>query len=257
MAGKRKNMKSRAVLRSLLFSIIIMVFPVASGIIVTVNNIDVPQRYWVQGAFMLGSIAVPIGALFITKMHLSQIGFVAVEKGNIKTMAYFAPIIAAKAGFLFFGINHNMQTMIALAFFTAAIGLSEEIYFRGMILTRLTTCFPIRQAILLSSILFAAVHASQAFSGAGVIIVTLTVANALIFGIVASEIVILTGSLVPVIIWHAIYDFVNWIASVQGTIEVSLIIIQSVIMIAYGAYLWTKLPDKYNKAETRGRGPVE
>jgi hypothetical protein len=47
---------------------------------------------------------------------------------------YFTPVIVAKADFLFFGINHDIGRMIALAFFTAAIGLSEEIYFRGIMI---------------------------------------------------------------------------------------------------------------------------
>lgn len=74
--------------------------------------------------------------------------------------------------------------------------------------------------------------------------VTLTIINALIFGVVASEIVMLTKSIVPVIIWHTLYDFINWIALVKGTAEVILITIQSIIIVIYAYYLWTKLPDK-------------
>ncbi|MCE5235828.1 MAG: CPBP family intramembrane glutamic endopeptidase [Clostridiaceae bacterium] len=248
MTERKRNMKARAVWYSLILSFILMVFPVISGIIVTVNNMDAPQRHWVQGAFMVASIAVPLGVLSIAKIQLSQIGFSKIKKGSMRTILYFIPIIAAKAGFFFFGFNHNMTAIVALAFFTAAIGLSEEIYFRGMILGRLVRYFSIKQAVLLSAALFAAVHASQAFSGEGIIIVMLTVVNALIFGMIASELVILTGSLIPVIIWHALYDFINWIVSVQGSLEIILIIVQSVIMITYGAYLWNKLPDKHSYA---------
>lgn len=131
---------------------------------------------------------------------------------------------------------------MALAFFTTAIGLSEEVYFRGIILRKPRTCFTSKQTVILSSVLFAAVHASQALSGAGFIMVALTIINALLFGIVASEIVMLTNSITPVIIWHMLYDFINWIALIQGTIEIVLITIQSVIMIMYAIYLWTKLP---------------
>ncbi len=74
--------------------------------------------------------------------------------------------------------------------------------------------------------------------------VALTMINALLFGIVASEIVMLTKSIIPVIIWHMLYDFINWIALIQGTIEIVLIVIQSSTMITYAVYLWTKLPDK-------------
>jgi len=133
---------------------------------------------------------------------------------------------------------------VALAFCTIAIGLSEELYFREIILRKLKTCFTIKQTVILSSVFFAAVHASQAFSGAGIIMVTLTIINALIFGVIASEIVILTRSIIPVIIWHVLYDFINWISVAKGTTEVTLIMIQSVIMVVYAYYLWTKLPEK-------------
>lgn len=242
MMPKERNKKSVGLLSSFALAIVLMIFPVISGIIVTVNNMDVPQMYWVEAAFMLASMVVPLCILLITKLSLSQIGFSKVKKGGIKVVLYFFPIVAAKMGYLFFGIQHSRELLIALLFFTAAIGLSEETYFRGIILRRLMMDFSTKQAVLLSSVLFAAVHASQAFSGEGFVGILLAVANAFIFGVVASEIVILTESLVLTIIWHALYNFINWITLVQGTQEVILIILESVIVIFYGIYLWTKLP---------------
>jgi membrane protease YdiL (CAAX protease family) len=241
---KRENAKLRAVLSALVFSIILMIFPVASGVIVVMNDMDAIQSYWLQGVFMMLSISVPAIFMWITKMKPAQIGFTGIEKGSVKTLLYFVPVIAAKIGFLFYGINHDIYTIMALAFFTIAIGMSEELYFRGIILRKLRTCFTIKQTVILSSAFFAAVHASQAFSGAGIFMVALTVINALLFGIVASEIVMLTNSIIAVIIWHMLYNFINWVALIQGTIEMVMIIIQSVIMITYAIYLWTKLPDK-------------
>ena len=165
MMVKEKNKKVREVLFSFVLAIVLMIFPVASGIIVTVNNINMPQMYWVQGAFMLASISVPLCILFITNTNLNQIGFSKVKKGSIKTVLYFFPIIAAKMGYLFFGFKQSRGILIALAFFTVAIGLSEEVYFRGIILKRLMMRFSIKQAVLISSVLFAVVHTAQAFSG--------------------------------------------------------------------------------------------
>ena len=241
---KSKNTKSRSVLSSLVFAIVLMMFPVASGVIVAMNDMDAIQGYWLQGVFMMLSISVPAIFMWITNMKPVQIGFVRAERGSAKTVLYFVPAIAAKMGFLFCGIDRDIHTIVALAFFAIAIGLSEELYFRGIILSKLRTCFTIKQTIILSSVFFAAVHASQAFSGAGIFMVALTMINALLFGIVASEIVMLTKSIVAVIIWHTSYDFINWIALAQGTTEIALVIIQSVIMITYAIYLWTELPDK-------------
>ena len=239
---KIKSAKLRALISSLVFSVILMIFPVASGVIVVMNGMDAIQSYWMQGVFMMLSIVVPIIYIWITKIEPFQIGFTGMEKGSIKTVLYFIPIIAAKIGFLFYGINNDIHTIMSLLFFTIAIGLSEELYFRGIILRKLRDCFTIKQTVIISSVLFAAVHASQAFSGTGLIMVTLTIINAFIFGIVASEIVMLTKSIFSVMVWHTLYDFINWISLVSGTIEVILIIIQSIILVTYAYYLWTKLP---------------
>jgi len=244
MDEKRKNTKLRSVLSSLVFSIVLMIFPVASGVIVVMNDMDAIQGYWLQGVFMMLSISVPAIFMWITNIKPVQIGFVRAQKSSAEAVLYFLPAIAAKIGFLFWGINRDIHTIMALAFFAIAIGLSEELYFRGIILSKLRTCFTIKQTVILSSVFFAAVHASQAFSGAGILMVALTMINALLFGIIASEIVMLTKSIVPVIIWHTSYDFINWIALAQGTIEIVLIVIQSVIMITYAIHLWTRLPGK-------------
>lgn len=239
---KKKNTKLRVISSALIFSIFLMIFPVASGVIVAINDIDTLKSYWIQGIFMMLSITVPAIYMLITKMRLSQIGFVGMEKGSLKTTLYFVPLIAAKIGFLFWGINKDIHVIFALVFFTIAIGLSEEIYFRGIILRKLLTCFSIKQTVILSATFFAVVHASQAFSGVGMIMTALTIVNAFIFGIVASEIVLLTKNIIFVIIWHIIYDFINWIALVKGATEVIVILIQSVIMIIYAIYLWNELP---------------
>lgn len=241
---KMKNTKLMAVFSAFIFSIVLMIFPVVSGVIVTINDMDTLNSYWVQGIFMMMSLTVPALFMLITKMRLGQIGFNEIEKGSIKTVLYFVPLIVSKVGFLFLGVNKDVHVIFALIFFTIAIGLSEEMYFRGIILQKLITCFSIKQTVILSAVFFAVVHASQAFSGVGIVMTALTIVNALIFGIIASEIVLLTKSIVFVIIWHAMYDFVNWISLVKGTTEVIVILIQSVIMVIYAIYLWSKLSDK-------------
>lgn len=235
-------MKLKVLLYSLILSVTLIIFPVASGVIIALNNIDVPNSYWVQGVMMLLSTTIPITFLLISSKHPSQIGFIKINKKNFKILLYFIPLIVTKIGFLFFGINYNNKSIIALMFFTATIGLSEEIYFRGIILNCLKKHFSIKQTILLSAAFFAIIHTSQAFSGEGFVMVILSIINAFIFGIIAAEIVIFTGGLIPVILWHTSYNFINWVTLAQGRSETILIIIESIIMISYGVYLWTKIP---------------
>ncbi len=242
--NKKKNTKLRALFSALLFSIVLMIFPVTSGMIVAIRDLNPLKTYWIQGIFMMLSITVPALFMLITNMRLSQIGFTGIKKGSFKTILYFVPLMAAKAGFLFEGINNDVPVILALIFFTVTIGLSEEIYFRRIILHKLISCFSLKQTVIISAAFFAVIHASQAFSGIGTVMTALTIINAFLFGIIASEIVLLTKSIVLVIIWHTIYDFVNWISLVNGITEVIIILVQTLIMIIYAVYLWSKLSDR-------------
>jgi len=199
---------------------------------------------WMPQPFIGFRVFLNNGINESSKVSLRQIGFTGVAKDNLKTVLYFLPLILAKVSYLYQGIKTDISVLLALIFLTIAIGLSEEIYFRGIILQKLITCFSKKQTVILSAVFFAAVHASQAFSGVGMILTVLTIMNALIFGIIAAEIVLLTKSIVVVIIWHTMFDFVNWISFVKGTSEVIVIVIQSVILTLYAAYLWSKISDQ-------------
>lgn len=236
--------KIKVLLRSLMFSVLLTIFPIVSGAIIVINQIDTLQGYLLQGTFMMFSVLIPILFMWTQKIKPSQIGFVKMEKSSAKIVLYFLPLVAAKAGFLLFGVNSDIPTGISLVYFTLAIGISEEIYFRGIILRELSAHFTVKKTVILSSLFFAAVHSAQAFSGSGAIMVLLNILNAFIFGVVAAEIIIITKSIIPVIIWHTLFDLINWISLVQGTTEIVLIVIQSVIMIACAVYLWISLPNK-------------
>ncbi len=100
-----------------------MIFPIVSGIIVTMKKLSTLKGYYVQGAFMFLSLIVPVVYMAVKKIKLSQIGFIRAEKGSTKTVLYFVPLIVSKIGFFFFGLNYDIRAIIALIFFTTAIGI--------------------------------------------------------------------------------------------------------------------------------------
>ncbi len=71
--------------------------------------------------------------------------------------------------------------------------------------------------------------------------VLLQIINAIVFGILAAEIVILTKSLFPVIIWHFLFDFVNHISLGTSASQYIAIGFQEIIMIIFALYLWSKV----------------
>jgi len=220
-----------------------MIFPVTAGVIIVIWSLNTIQGYWLQGLFMTLSIIVPVIYIKVVKINFKQIGFQKIKRASAKIVLYFLPLAIVKIPFLFYGIENDADKIVALIYFTIAIGVSEEIYFRGVILKRLLDVFTIKQSVIISALFFAIAHASQAFSGTSIILVVLTIINALIFGITAAELFVITESIIPLIIWHILYDFVNWVSLTEGLTEVVIISIQSVIIIAYACYLWAKLPE--------------
>lgn len=215
MAYSKTKNAFKALFYSLIVAVTLTIFPIISGLIIAINEIDTIQGYYIQGAFMMLSLLIPITLMRILKIRPKKIGFNRMEKGSGKIVLLFLPLVAAKALFLFFGINYDIYAVVSLVFFTFAIGVSEEIYFRGLILKELATCFTVKKTVILSSIFFAAVHSAQAFSGSSLLMVLLSILNAFIFGVVAAEIVIITRSIIVMIIWHILFDFVNWISLVK------------------------------------------
>jgi membrane protease YdiL (CAAX protease family) len=76
-----------------------------------------------------------------------------------------------------------------------AAGITEEVYWRGPLLKSLRNRMPLWSAILVSSVLFAAVHCD--ING---------MLDRTIIGVMLGWLVVVTGSVVPGMIVHAIYD---------------------------------------------------
>lgn len=240
----KKHPKAWSIILSLILTIVMIIFPVTSGVITVIRNLNTIEGYWLQGFFMTLSIIVPMIYIKGAKISLKQIGFRGIKRGSSRMVLYFLPLIIVKIPYLFYGIENDADKIIALIYFTIVIGVSEEIYFRGIILRRLLDSFTIKQSIIISALFFAMAHASQAFSGIGMIMVVLTVVNALIFGIITAELLLITESIIPLIIWHILYDFINWSSFAGGLTKVVIIAVESAIIIAYACYLWIRLPKR-------------
>lgn len=93
--------------------------------------------------------------------------------------------------------------------------------------------------MIVSSALFGALHLANLVGGADPVAALLQVAFAVIFGVVSAELVIVTGSLWPAILWHAAWDFVSYLGgnaiSALALIGVGL---SCAVMLAYAVRLW-------------------
>ncbi|MEH0109429.1 CPBP family intramembrane glutamic endopeptidase [Tersicoccus sp. MR15.9] len=139
------------------------------------------------------------------------------------------------------GLHVAGAVIAAYAVLVCAVAVNEEVWFRGIILAMLRRG-GMRLAVVASAILFAVLHLANLAGGADAPAALLQVVFALLFGVVAAEVAILTTSLWPVIAWHAAWDFANFVGG-NATTAVALAGIAGacLVMLAVATVLWRRL----------------
>lgn len=99
------------------------------------------------------------------------------------------------------------RVLVFVAINTALVGLSEELMFRGVLFAGFLSRFTIWPAMLLSSAIFGAAHALNVFTMGQLDVALLQAACAFLQGFGYLAIRIRTGSLWPMALVHAMWDF--------------------------------------------------
>jgi len=100
------------------------------------------------------------------------------------------------------------RTLAFIAINTLLVGISEEVMFRGVLFRAILTQYRVWTAIVVSSILFGAVHILNVFNTGDLAGAVMQSVPAGMSGILFVAIVIRTGSIWPAIMYHALWDCV-------------------------------------------------
>jgi membrane protease YdiL (CAAX protease family) len=202
---------------------------------------------------MLLSIIIPVIYVCKKKVYAEEIGLRKAEPVSIRKTLFFIPLLLSELPLIMAGVDFKSFTYASvLTFFTLMVGISEELYFRGIILKLLQDNFSVKQTVVISALVFGIGHSASILAGESIVQVLLQIINAIVFGILAAEIVILTKSLFPAIIWHFLFNFVNYISIANSTSEYIAIGLQETIMIIYALYLWNIVSLKKVQIDERG-----
>ena len=171
------------------------------------------------------------------------IGICRPRRGWLARIWWLAPLAAVEAAAFLAGLDLDGAGVpfVLLAVFCAVVGFHEELYFRGLVAACLRR-FGWRAMAYGSAFLFGIGHAAQAASGnESTAYVAVQIGFAFLFGVVALEIFMLTGSLWPVIAWHAVHDVIAQITvnSVTGMAGVACAA-QGAILLATAIAWWKR-----------------
>lgn len=229
---------------AILLGLLPILLATAAGIISVVLAFNETQTLIAQTLSF--SISILLGLLLVarSKQGLAAFGFRSLERHSSPVALYFLPLLAAELLPFLNGFDQSLSlTQVGLIFiFAAVVGINEELFFRGLIFKILQTK-GVKYAVITSSLLFGIGHAFTALSGSDPLYVMILIVFAGLFGLICAELVVLTKSIVPVMIWHGLHDFIATITLEAGTaLNITLLLIQTAILCLYAIFLWRKLP---------------
>lgn len=189
---------------------------------------------------MAGGVAVSVllGLLMMKRSGrtMKQYGFRLPDRNGIGQVWLYVPLLLLElAPLLIYGLHFNKQPVVyaVLLLFTILVGINEELYFRGLVfgyLNRIST----KAAIIGSSVIFGVLHAVTALTGKNLGLVLLQVGFAFLAGLVLVQIVVLTKSLWPGILWHIVHNFLAF--STEDVFDDKAIIVASIQVILLLVY---------------------
>jgi len=158
------------------------------------------------------------------------------------------------------GLPRPVQ-IVDFALVALMTGFAEEAIFRGIGVTALLPRGTI-QAALLSSLVFGVLHFANLLVGADPLATVVQVIVAVLFGIASAALLISTGAILPLVVIHAVEDFISFVAaggvrdiSTPTASEVLMTLLLFLPFAVYGMWLLRrKRPDLGNILTAGKRG---
>ena len=207
-----------------------------------VRGLGEPAATYTQAAFVGASALIGLVIMWRTRPSLAEYGF---RRPRATADALWLVPLVALPVILLGSARLAVTPSQALAYsvLAIAVGFSEEIWFRGLLLAALRRLGR-RRAVVGASAVFGALHLTNLLGGGDPTYVGLQFAFACLVGFVLAELVEITGSLWIGIVWHALYDLVA--LSVGDSLTTGALVgvaAMTAVLVGYAGYLWHRLPN--------------
>lgn len=230
--------QNKKILKTIIAMATFLLFMFAQGAIVVTGCIDRYWALWARAGIIWGLVLITLCFFWVRFKSVSVLGFRKTQPGSAKRVLFYVPLVLISSLYFVTGFNFGEGPYYAHAtlFFTLAIGMAEEIYFRGIIcgIWRETGE---RKAMLISAILFALCHVMNLAGGADLTGTFLQICFTFIYGMVFAILYMISKSLVPCVMLHTLHDLCCYL-SAGGTVRFSILLagMQFLILLIY--FLW-------------------
>ena len=176
---------------------------------------------------------------FIRKAGLSEYLGLCPVRGHGKGFLYFIPLLIISSVNFWNGLTCNYDALETVLFILSMcfVGFLEEVIFRGFLFKAMCR-ENVKQAMIISSLTFGIGHIVNLLNGAEVLATLLQICFAAAIGFVFVIIFHKSGSLIPCIITHGMFNSLSAF-KVKGTEmeEMLTVVALTVVSIAYALWI--------------------
>jgi membrane protease YdiL (CAAX protease family) len=162
------------------------------------------------------------GFWVIRHFNWRAIGFRCLHRQQLVWLLPSIAVLTAMWVVLLAGLSQTSLTadqwqLFALTGFTTLlVGFGEEIMYRGIVLHGFLTSQNLRWAMLVSAIAFSLLHAVNVFGGLTLVSVPFQLLTTFLFGFFFASLMLKLNNILPLIIFHWLWDFVLIAAPLAG-----------------------------------------
>lgn len=183
-----------------------------------------------------------------------DVGF---KKINLKKIGWFTPhiiLMSMMTSMLFKNILENFDNITTSQFMligvvaitTLLVGFSEEVMFRGILLHSFANKGKVYTGFLVSAVLFSLLHSVNVFGGMSTSEMVTQLFGSFILGFLFAPLAIKLNNIIPLIIYHWLWDFTLITSNVIGKSPGFLPVVAMILNIVIGLLLWINARKKTN-----------
>jgi len=238
------------VFKSFLVTILFLLVISIGGAISSITGVDSKITLFI--AYCI--VAVILVMLINGKKCWNYYGFRVKNAKDMRSIYIYIPLffIALLPLIVGFSTDLKLEDIIYIISFMALVAFVEEIIFRGIILKLLQKKSNLF-AILGSSLLFSIPHILNALNGKEMGQTILQILFALVIGIILAMLIVKTGNIIPLIIYHFLNNTISSVISsdIDSSFSLYLNLGIFVIGLIYMIYLYFLIIPRNSKLEKR------
>ena len=223
------------------YSLVPVVFTAAGSAFAQVRGLSDLASYLAVALTVTVSAVVGLLIMWRTSPSLADFG-IRSPRNAAGALWWLPPVAVVVLVLMGSGIAVPLEVVPGIAWLVVAVGLNEEIFFRGIVLKALER-YGTRRAVGFSALMFGVLHLANVASGKAAGYLVLQVLFSMLFGVVTAELVAVTRSLWPGVVFHAAYDGASYLGGDASTPAAFVsLAVQVAVLGAYAVWLWRRLP---------------